>query len=172
MTKFKRFQFFALIICLLPICGFTVSYFTKDYRYTEFRNFYLGGVLVLYLFWGTSLLWGLVNSIFIWTLEKQKIVNKIFWIIISLLPIITIGILIITSFISVHYNNDDIILPGGERIDRNINARYPKSPDFVLIHQYHKLHLKKTYFTTLNNLTLYKNLLINCNDVTFKNKYI
>lgn len=118
MNNFKRFKISALIICCLPIIALIVAHFTKDYRYSPHRNIYLIGVLLIYLFWGTSFMWGLVNSIFIWTFENQKILNKILWIIISLLPIITIGILIITSFISVHYNNDDIILPGGETIDR------------------------------------------------------
>ena len=118
MNNFKRFKISALIICCLPIIALIVAHFTKDYRYSEYRYIYLTGGIAVYLLWGTSLLWGLVNSIFIWTFENQKILNKIFWIIISLLPIITIGILIITSFISVHYNNDDIILPDGERINR------------------------------------------------------
>ncbi len=118
MKKFNRFQYSAFIICCLPIIGSIVAYFTKDYRYSEHRNIFLIGVILTYLFWGTSFMWGLVNSIFIWTFENQKILNKILWIIISLLPIIYIGTMLTTALIIDYYFNDDISLPSGERIDR------------------------------------------------------
>jgi polyferredoxin len=92
MKKFNRFQYSAFIICCLPFIASIVAYFTKDYRYTEHRNIYLIGITAVYLFWGTSLLWGLVNSIFIWTSESMKFINKIFWIFMSLLPILIIAI--------------------------------------------------------------------------------
>ena len=103
MKKFNRFQYSAFIICCLPIIGSTVAHFTKDFRYSEHRNIYLIGVILTYLFWGTSLMWGLVNSIFIWTLENQKILNKLFWIFISLLPILIFAIFFLIVLIISNY---------------------------------------------------------------------
>ena len=91
MNNFKRFKISALIICCLPLIGSLVAHFTKDYRYSEHRNVYLIGVILMYLFWGTSFMWGLVNSIFIWTSESMKFINKLFWIFVSLLPILIIA---------------------------------------------------------------------------------
>lgn len=91
MKKFDKFQYSALIICCLPIIGSIVAHFTKDYRYSSHRNIYLMGVILMYLFWGTSVMWGLVNSIFIWTNESMKFINKLFWIFLSLLPILIIA---------------------------------------------------------------------------------
>lgn len=91
MKKFNRFQYSALIICCLPIIASIVAHFTKDYRYSEYRYIYLTGVMAIYLLWGTSVMWGLVNSIFIWTSESMKFINKLFWIFVSLLPILIIA---------------------------------------------------------------------------------
>ncbi|MEG1267557.1 MAG: hypothetical protein RSE19_13880, partial [Myroides sp.] len=64
-----------------------------------------------------SLLWGLINSIFILTDKNHKLKKRIFWSIISMLPLIYLGIMLCTSFIIDEVNDDDIILESGERID-------------------------------------------------------
>lgn len=111
--KLNKFQKYTLTILLLPIIGLIVAQMTKDYRYSNQSYIYLFGVLICYLSWGTSFLWGLINSIFIIQNNNQNLRNRLIWITLSLLPIIYITLLMFFAF---SQESNDIILPDGERI--------------------------------------------------------
>lgn len=89
----------ALIICCLPIIALIVSHFTKNYRYSEYRNIYLFGVATVYTLWFSSFLWGILNAILIWRKETQKVI-RIIWFLISLLPIIYMIVGLIIAIIT------------------------------------------------------------------------
>ncbi|WLD24496.1 hypothetical protein NU10_03605 [Flavobacterium dauae] len=114
--KIDKFQRNAIIVCVLPIIAILVANYTQQYRVSN-RNLYLIMIAIVYMLWGTSLLGGGVNSIFILDDKNQKLKKRIFWSIISLLPLIYLGIMLCTFFIIDEFNNDDIILESGERID-------------------------------------------------------
>lgn len=112
----KKYQKFALAICTLPIFGCIVAHLTQNYRYNEdLRYIYLIGVITVYLSWGISFIWGLINSTEIFRSKNTKKPFKIIWGTISLLPVLYfISIL----FMSIVYDplKDDIVLPSGEHI--------------------------------------------------------
>ncbi len=85
---------------------------------------YQVGVTLVYFLWLSSFLIGFINSLFIWTTKSMKLKTRIFWIIVSLLPILYIVIMLLSIFIIDYYFNDDIILPNGERIDSYYRNNY------------------------------------------------
>lgn len=109
----NKFQKYTLIILLLPVVGVIAAQMTKDFRYSNHRFLYLFGVLTCYLSWGTSLLWGLINSLFILQDKNKNLRSRLIWILLSLLPIIYITFLMLFTFTQ---ESDDIILQNGERI--------------------------------------------------------
>lgn len=114
--KIDRFQRNAIIICVLPIIAFVIANYTQQYMVSN-RNIYLTMIATIYMLWAVSLLWGLINSIFILNDKNHKLKKRVFWSIISLLSIIFVAIMLCTSFIIDEVNDDDIILESGERID-------------------------------------------------------
>lgn len=124
MSKLNKFQKFSLISCFLPIIAFLISYLSRNYRYSEMKIIYQVGVTLVYFLWLSSFLIGFINSLFIWTTKSMKLKTRIFWIIVSLLPILYIVIMLLSIFIIDYYFNDDIILPNGERIDSYYRNNY------------------------------------------------
>jgi len=102
MIKFvnKKHQKIALIICVLPVFAGITAHLTQNYRFSEnLRYIYLIGVITVYLSWGISLVWSLVNSTEIFFSTNNKKSFKIIWGIVSLLPIIyLISMLLISMF--------------------------------------------------------------------------
>ncbi|CAM4051773.1 hypothetical protein FLAN108750_07615 [Flavobacterium antarcticum] len=119
MLKLSKYKKTALIIFCLPIIALLLSYITKSYRASNLRYIYLIGISTVYLFWLSSFVLGIINSLFIVQIKNEKIYIKMFWIFISLLPIIYISISLILVIVADYYFNDDIILPNGERIDNH-----------------------------------------------------
>ena len=117
MSKLDKFQKSSIIICVLPIIGTAVAKSTEHFRVGEYRWIYLTGVVIVYLFWCISLLWGLINALFIIYNENQKIKSKILWCVISLIPIFYFTILVSASIFLEPLEND-IILPNGEHISQ------------------------------------------------------
>jgi len=124
MSKLNKFQKFSLISCFLPIIAFLISYLSRNYRYSEMKIIYQVGVTLVYFLWLSSFLIGFINSLFIWTTKSMKLKTRIFWIIVSLLPILYIVIMLLSIFNIDYYFNDDIILPNGERIDSYYRNNY------------------------------------------------
>ena len=124
MSKLNKFQKFSLISCFLPIIAFLISYLSRNYRYSEMKIIYQVGVTLVYFLWLSSFLIGFINSLFIWTTKSMKLKTRIFWIIVSLLPILYIVIMLLSIFIIDYYFNVDIILPNGERIDSYYRNNY------------------------------------------------
>lgn len=117
MKRVLNFKYIAVVICCLPLLGFTVSHFTKDYRYSQYLYIYSYGVLVVFICWFLSFLCGFLNSIFILTKKNLNVKTKILWICISILPILYITVMLTSAFVIDTFYNDDITLPNGEKID-------------------------------------------------------
>ena len=116
MTKLNKYQIFALAICVIPIFGVIIAQLTKVYRFNqELRYIYLTGVLIVYLSWITSFIWGLVNSINIVRNGNYKKTFKFLWTTISLVPIFYF-VMMLLMFIINDPLEDDIVLPNGEHI--------------------------------------------------------
>lgn len=113
--KTDRFQRNAITICVLPIIALTIANYTQRSHLT--REIYLIRDGMIFLLWGLSFLWGLVNAVFILTNQRIQFTKRIFWATISLLSIIFVTIMLCTSSIIDEVNDDDIILESGERID-------------------------------------------------------
>ena len=92
-------KLFAVIFCCLPIIGFAVAHFSKDYRYSPQRVIYQIGVTIVFLFWAINLFGGLINAVFIWTTENLHSKSKVFWMGISLLPIVYLVLLLLWNLI-------------------------------------------------------------------------
>ncbi|RZK03552.1 MAG: hypothetical protein EOO46_17800 [Flavobacterium sp.] len=115
MSKLNSFQKFVFIIIGLAVLGILVALITRPFRYSEHRYIYLIGVIITYLFWAISILWGFINAIFILQNDKLKLKIKILRSLFSLLPLLYIAIMMIIVTIYDPLEND-IVLPSGEHI--------------------------------------------------------
>ena len=94
MSKLTQHQKYSIYICALPIFALTISYFTKSFRYSEYRSIYLISLVIVYLLWIISLTWSLINSVYILQMNNLKNKIKFTWAFLSLLPIIYIVIML------------------------------------------------------------------------------
>lgn len=117
MPKLNKFQKIAIVICILPIFGITIAQLTKEFRYSEYRYIYLIGIATVYLSWGISTLGGLINALFIHFEKKEELKIRMFWIVLSLLPLLLICLVILFSIFESSLENS-IQLPSGEYIER------------------------------------------------------
>lgn len=95
--KLTKHQKHSLLIVLLPILGILIAKITQTYRFSDYREIYLIGVFLVYFCWSTSFIWGIVNAIKICFSVNLKTKVKIFWISISLLPILYVTIIPLLS---------------------------------------------------------------------------
>ena len=95
--KLNKYQKQSLLIVLLPILGILIAKITQTYRYSDYREIYLIGVFLVYFCWLSSFIWGIINAIKICLSANLKTKVKIFWISISLLPILYITIIPLLS---------------------------------------------------------------------------
>jgi len=72
--KIDRFQRNAIIICVLPIIALAIANYTQRSHLT--REIYLIRDGIIFLLWGLSFLWRLVNAIFILTNQKNAIYKE------------------------------------------------------------------------------------------------
>jgi len=118
MKKLKKNQLNALFICLLPLIGIIISYFTDYFRmHQQLRFIYLIGVALRYLSWIMSLVLGITNSQSIFLNKNYKISFKILWSTISLLPILYFVVMFIIITLSDPLKEDKV-LPSGEHISK------------------------------------------------------
>lgn len=119
-TKFSKiiksnYEKYVLIIYLLGFFGLLIGNISERFRYSEFRYLYQYGKLISFILMLSCLLWSLINSIFILQESYSNLKRKVFWVFVSLAPIIILIIFISLVFLQEYYSTD-IQLPSGEYI--------------------------------------------------------
>jgi hypothetical protein len=94
-----RFEKLSIAICGLCLGGMLIGRFTGMFRYSDYRIAYHCGWVSSYLIVFSSFLWGIVNASFLLDDKKNTLGRRVFWALVSLLPILYFLLMITISII-------------------------------------------------------------------------